>query len=116
VVDDSVVVRKLLEGVLLASGFEVRTAEQGQIALSYIDSFNPGLVLSDIEMPVMGGFELLRRIRERFPHLPVVLVTARSSDADQKKALDLGANAYVTKGEFASDSLVAIVERFYREK
>src|SRR5690606_11487998 len=99
-----------------ASGFEVCLAEHGQKALSLIDAFRPGLVLSDIEMPVMGGFELLRQLRERHPHLPVVLVTARSSDADQKKALELGANAYVTKGEFASDSLVKVVDRFYREK
>lgn len=116
VVDDSIVVRNLLEGMLISAGFDVKTAEHGRAALRHLEEFGPGLVLSDIEMPVMGGFELLRQIREREPLLPVVLVTARSSDADQRKAVDLGANAYVTKGEFASESLVATVERLYREK
>lgn len=116
IVDDSIVVRNLLEGMLVSAGFEAKTAEHGHAALRQLEGFRPGLVLSDIEMPVMGGFELLRRIREREPLLPVVLVTARSSEVDQRKAVELGANAYVTKGEFASESLVATVERLYREK
>lgn len=116
VVDDSIVVRNLLEGMLISAGFEVKTAENGHAALPHLEGFRPGLVLSDIEMPGMGGFELLRQIRARDPLLPVVLVTARSSEADQGKAVELGANAYVTKGEFASESLVATVLRLYRDK
>lgn len=116
VVDDSIVVRNLLEALLLSAGFEVKTAENGHAALRHREEFRPGLVLSDIEMPGMGGFELLRQIRLKDPLLPVVLVSARSAEADQKKAVELGASAYVTKGEFGRESLVATVLRLYRDK
>lgn len=116
VVDDSIVVRNLLQAMLISTGFEVKTAENGHAALPYLEGFRPGLVLSDIEMPGMGGFELLRQIRARDPLLPVVLVTARSSEEDRRKAVELGANAYVTKGEFERESLVSTVLRLYRER
>jgi two-component system chemotaxis sensor kinase CheA len=116
IVDDSVVVRNLLQDVFRSAGYDVTTAEHGRMALEQIDSIKPGVVLSDIEMPVMGGFELLRSIREKHELLPVVLVSARSSPEDRNKAADLGANAYITKGEFESESLVSVVERLYREQ
>lgn len=114
IVDDSVVVRNLLQDVFVAAGFDVATAEHGGLALEQLGTFRPGVLLSDIEMPVMGGFELLRRVREKDELLPIILVTARSSEEDQSKAANLGANAYVTKGEFESESLVSVVERLYR--
>jgi two-component system chemotaxis sensor kinase CheA len=116
IVDDSVVVRNLLQDVFRSAGYDVTTAEHGSMALEELDRIKPGVVLSDIEMPVMGGFELLRTIREKHELLPVILVTARSSPEDRNKAADLGANAYVTKGEFESESLVSVVERLYREQ
>lgn len=115
IADDSVVVRKLLEGVFLAAGFDVATAEHGGRALEQLETFRPGVLLSDVEMPVMGGFELLRRVREKDQLLPVILVTARRSPEDQSKAANLGANAYVTKEKFESESLVSVVKRLYRE-
>lgn len=114
IVDDSVIVRNLLQGMFVSAGYEVTLAEDGVRALEQLDVFEPGLVLSDIEMPVMGGFELLRRIRERDDLVPIVLVTARSSAEDRSKAANLGASAYVTKGEFESESLLSVVERLYR--
>ena len=64
-------------------------------------------------MPEMDGFEMLKRIRDISRTLPVILLTARSSVKDRQRASALGANAYVAKGEFQRDSLVAIVGRYY---
>lgn len=113
VVDDSVVVRDLIGELLLSSGYEVEKAENGIRALEEIKRFDPGLVISDIEMPEMDGFELLGEIRKTSATLPVVLLTARSSVKDRQRASAQGANAYVAKGEFQRDTLVAIIDRYY---
>jgi len=63
----------------------------------------------------MDGFGLLREIRARSETLPVVLVTARSSAEDRRRASSLGASAYVAKGEFQSDSLIQVVRRYCPE-
>lgn len=112
-VDDSVVVRDLLSEILVGAGYETQGAEDGQKALQAIERFQPGLVISDIEMPRMDGFQLLEAIRRRTATLPVILVSARSSTADRQRAAALGANAYVAKGEFESGSLVQVVGRYY---
>lgn len=113
VVDDSVVVRDMIAELLSSAGYATATAENGVKGLQEISRFDPGLVVSDIEMPEMDGFELLRRIREISTTLPVILLTARSSVKDRQRASTLGANAYVAKGEFQRDSLVATVGRYY---
>lgn len=113
VVDDSVVVRDMIAELLSSAGYETLTAENGVKGLEEIARFEPGLVVSDIEMPEMDGFEMLKRIRDISRTLPVILLTARSSVKDRQRASALGANAYVAKGEFQRDSLVAIVGRYY---
>ncbi len=115
VVDDSVVVRDLLSEVLVTAGYQVETAQNGKEALHTLASFQPDVVISDIEMPEMDGFGLLQEIRARSETLPVVLVTARSSAEDRRRASSLGASAYVAKGEFQSDSLVQVVRRYCLE-
>lgn len=116
VVDDSVVVRDLLSEVLVTAGYQVETAQNGKEALTSLGSFQPDLIVSDIEMPEMDGFDLLRAIRSRTETLPVVLVTARSSAEDRRKASALGASAYVAKGEFQSESLIHVVRRYCPEE
>lgn len=110
--DDSPIVRDLVSEVLGAAGYEVKCAANGLQALEYLDSFAPALVLSDIEMPQMNGFELLEAIRHRTRTLPVILLTARGSIEDRQRASALGANAYVAKGEFKRETLVELVDRF----
>lgn len=111
VVDDSVVVRDLLSEVLGSAGYQVRSARNGREALAELPVFAPSVIVSDIEMPEMDGFRLLEAVRSRFQELPVILVSARSSEADRTRAKQLGATAYVAKGEFRSESLVEIVGR-----
>lgn len=116
VVDDSVVVRDLLSEVLVTAGYHVEAATNGKEALSLLSSFRPDLVVSDVEMPEMNGFDLLQAIRSSSETLPVVLVTARSSTEDRRRASVLGASAYVAKGEFRSESLVQVVRRYLPEE
>jgi len=112
VADDSPVIRELLSEILTSAGLQVETAQDGLVALSSIERTAPDLVLSDVEMPRMGGFELLAEIRQRSQRLPVVMLTTRGSVEDRRRAASLGANAYLVKTEFQGDALLEVVRRF----
>ncbi|MEP7121228.1 MAG: response regulator [Byssovorax sp.] len=114
VVDDSVTTRQLERSILEAAGYEVDVARDGQEAwdrLAAGEMFD--LVVSDVEMPRLDGFQLVARVRAaaRTARLPVVLVTARDSDADRHRALEVGASAYVVKGGFDQEALLDILEQ-----
>ncbi|HEY0466118.1 MAG TPA: response regulator, partial [Polyangiaceae bacterium] len=111
VVDDSPVVRELLSEILASAGLAVQTAEHGIAALAAIEQNMPDLVLSDVEMPRMGGFDLLAEIRHRSQRVPVVMLTTRGSVEDRRRAASLGANAYLIKTEFQGDALLEVVLR-----
>jgi two-component system chemotaxis sensor kinase CheA len=113
VADDSITSRTLLKGILESAGYVVETAVNGLEALEKLRSGRFQLVVSDVEMPRMNGFDLTARIRSerRLAETPVVLVTALSSDEDRARGIEVGANAYVTKGEFDQSNLLEIVRR-----
>jgi YesN/AraC family two-component response regulator len=79
--------------------YHIITAENGQSAWNMLQQQSPDLVVSDVSMPVMDGLELCRRIRGHQPtaHIPIILLTARTTDADQLEALDRGATDFITK-------------------
>ena len=110
--DDSPVIRDIVGEVLTGAGFEVTTAEDGKIALERLARDPFDLVITDIEMPRMTGLELLQAIREKDPHLPVVMLTTRSKPEHRREAALLGANAYIAKSEFHGDTLMEVVRRF----
>jgi len=112
VVDDSPIVRDLLGELLSSVGLEVRTAGDGAAALEALDAEAFDLIVCDVEMPVMDGFELLRRLRARSDRVPVVMVTTRGSAADRSLAAALGADALIVKSEFENAHLLAAVRRF----
>jgi two-component system chemotaxis sensor kinase CheA/two-component system sensor histidine kinase and response regulator WspE len=112
VVDDSATVRDLVCELLAEAGMEVRCAENGREGLSLLDEVSPEVVLSDIEMPVMDGFELLKEIRVRRPHLPVIMLTTRGSAEDRRRAATLGASAYLVKSEFEEATLLETLGRY----
>lgn len=113
VVDDSVTTRQLLAALLESAGYRVETAPDGEAAWAALQSREaPDLIVSDIEMPRVDGFQLLSRVRSS-PHLtrmPVIIVTALASDADRRRALELGADAYVVKSRFDQQTLIDTVE------
>jgi len=113
VVDDSVTTRILERNILRAAGYNVTVATNGLDALTKLLSEKFDLVLSDIEMPEINGFELTERLRmdNRFKNIPIILVTSLISEADRKKGLDLGANAYITKGGFNQEELINTIKK-----
>jgi chemotaxis protein histidine kinase CheA len=112
VVDDSEVIRDLVAQVLRGAGFEVQTAADGGAALALIENALPDAVVADVEMPVMDGFELLRRVRQRWADLPVIMLTTRASAEDRRHAVALGANAHLVKSGFQEATLLSTVRRF----
>ena len=113
VVDDSITTRAMEKNLLEAAGFEVRVAVDGADAWAQLRSAPVDLVVSDVDMPRMDGFELTTRIRgdRRLADLPVVLVTALESREDKERGIEVGANAYVVKSSFDQSNLLDIIRR-----
>jgi two-component system, OmpR family, KDP operon response regulator KdpE len=105
VVDDEPPIRKLLRMGLASQGYEVLEASDGRTALDLL-ARKPALVILDLGLPDIDGFDLLRRIRHRQENLPVVVLSSRGDEAGKVAALDLGADDYVTK-PFGMDELLA---------
>ena len=113
VADDSPVVTQLVHEILVSAGYSVEVTHDGTEALAAMRARGePDLVLSDLEMPTMGGFELLSEIRKKSQRLPFILLTTRGSVEDRQRATELGANAYLLKTGFKSDTLLDLVRRF----
>jgi two-component system chemotaxis sensor kinase CheA len=112
VVEDSVTSRVLLKSILQSSGYEVTTAVDGLDALTALRTTRFDLVVSDVEMPRMNGFELTTRLRwdTAFKDIPIVLVTARESREDKERGIECGANAYVVKSSFDQTNLLSVIE------
>lgn len=113
VADDSVTSRMLLKNILESAGYSVRTAIDGAEALAALHAQPFDLVVSDVEMPRMDGFDLTARIRadKRLAALPVVLVTALESREHRERGIDVGANAYIVKSSFDQSNLLETVRR-----
>lgn len=113
VADDSITARTSLQSILESAGFDVQTAPDGAAALNALHTDAFDLVVSDVEMPKMDGFELTKRIRSepKLAELPVVLVTAREAKEDRERGLDAGANAYLVKSSFDQTNLLETVRR-----
>lgn len=99
VVDDSLSARKSLETLLKDTGYEVMTAIDGLDALNQVRKRQPDLILTDMEMPRMGGVELstILKNREETAHIPVIMITSRSTDKHRLEATDAGVDVYLTK-------------------
>jgi two-component system KDP operon response regulator KdpE len=112
VVDDEPPIVRLVRAKLQADGYGVVTASRGEEALKLLDDERPDLIILDVMMPGMDGFETLRHVRER-GQIPVILLTARSGDADKLRGLQGGADDYVAK-PFNPDELSARVAAVLR--
>jgi two-component system chemotaxis sensor kinase CheA len=112
VVDDSITTRTMEKNILETHGYEVAVAVSGHDALAKISDRDYDLIVSDIEMPGMSGFELTRKLREmdRTREIPVIIVTSLASDADRRKGIEVGAQAYIVKGSFDQGTLLETVE------
>ncbi|HEY9594634.1 MAG TPA: response regulator, partial [Spirochaetia bacterium] len=118
VVDDSITARTLLKSILETAGYVVRTAVDGAEALATVKEESFDLVMSDVDMPRMNGFELTEKIRadRKLSDLPVVLVTALESRQDRERGIEAGANAYLVKSSFEQSNLLDIVRRYTEQE
>jgi DNA-binding response OmpR family regulator len=111
-VDDEERILGFLSSKLKVSGYEVIVASNGIDALEQVQAQEPDLVVLDIMMPQMDGFETLKELRS-FSAVPVIVLSARGSNAEKIKGLDLGADDYLSK-PFSPDELVARIEAIRR--
>ena len=113
VVEDSITARALLKNILESAGYQVQTAVDGLEGFTALKSKEFDIVVSDVEMPRMNGFDLTGKIRadKKLSELPVVLVTALESREDRARGIDVGANAYIVKSSFDQSNLLEVIER-----
>ncbi|MBE0647402.1 MAG: hybrid sensor histidine kinase/response regulator [Bacteroidales bacterium] len=113
VAEDSITARSLIRNILETAGYVVQTAVDGQEALQLLKKQWFDLLVSDVEMPRLNGFELTARIREdnKLSELPVILVTALESADDRQRGMNAGANAYINKSSFEQNNLVETIHR-----
>jgi CheY-like chemotaxis protein len=110
VVDDDEMVLMALEELLKPEGYEVQTVSSGTEALQKLEEGGYDLLMLDVIMPEMDGYELCKRIREKekYKETPVVFLTAKSRDEDRARGLEAGANLYLSK-PISPDKLLGIV-------
>ena len=110
IVDDSLTVRKITSRLLAREGYQVTTAKNGVEALEQLTKTLPDVMLVDIEMPRMDGFELTRNIRadKRLRKIPIIMITSRTAEKHRQYALDLGVDHYLGK-PYQEDELLQLV-------
>jgi len=113
IVDDDPNVRELVSVLLQNHGFETCEAIDGRDAMQKITNDNPDLVIIDIMMPNMDGFELCRNLRRYYENMPVLMLTAKGELASKVKAFGLGADDYLTK-PFEGDELILRIQALLR--
>lgn len=113
IVDDEAGVRELLKDALKLSGFETQAAGDGMSALTLLRSYTPDIMIIDINMPLMDGFELVERLRKNGNNVPVLMLSARADRVDITRGLTLGADDYVVK-PFGLEELVLRLKAILR--
>ena len=116
VVDDEPNIVLSLEFLMQQAGFDVTTALDGESALALVNENPPDLVLLDISLPGISGFEVLEQLRNQpsFKRLPIVMLTAHGREVEREKGLALGADDYITK-PFSTRQLVEKVQALLNE-
>ena len=117
VVDDSITVRRVTQRMLLRDGYRVAMASDGLQALERLQEEIPAVVLSDIEMPRMDGFDLVRNIRAdaRMKDLPIIMITSRIAEKHREHAMQLGINHYLGK-PYSEEELLRLVGQYCAKK
>jgi two-component system OmpR family response regulator len=113
IIDDEAGVRELLADALKLAGFETRTAADAMVAQTILRTSKPDLLIVDINMPLMDGFEFIEKIRSNGDQTPALMLSARADRADVTRGLTLGADDYVTK-PFGLEELVLRIRAILR--
>jgi len=113
VVDDSLTVRKITSRLLEREGFQVVTAKDGVDALEQLGDYKPDVMLLDIEMPRMDGFDLARNVRAdaRLKDVPIIMITSRMADKHRNYAMEIGVDHYLGK-PYQEEQLLELITGF----
>jgi two-component system, cell cycle response regulator DivK len=113
VVEDQEDNRQILRDLLASAGLRMVEAQDGELALAVARSERPGLILMDIQLPVVDGYEATRRIKRDpdLKHIPVIAITSYALSGDAKKALEAGCDAYIAK-PYSTRNLLAKISQF----
>ena len=117
VVDDSLTVRRVSQRLLERNGYEVLLAKDGVDALRQLQDVQPDVMLVDIEMPRMDGFDLTRNVRANpgTREIPIIMITSRTAEKHRNHALELGVNEYLGK-PYQEDQLLSLIRRYLAER
>jgi DNA-binding response OmpR family regulator len=112
IVDDEPNIVAALEFLLQKSGYEVKVAANGEDAFAQLDAFKPDLVLLDVMMPKVSGYEVCQgmRAQPQWRHIKIVILSAKGREVEVSKGMSLGADLYVTK-PFSSSELVTAIDK-----
>jgi len=115
VVDDEPAIRRFLRTSLTAQGYQIDEAADGSAALETLKRGSPDILVLDLGLPDIDGFEIIRRVREAGSTLPIIVLSSRTDEEGKVRALDLGADDYVTK-PFGVDELLARIRAALRHR
>jgi len=117
VVDDSITVRRVMERFLERNGMRIVTAKDGMDAVSLLQETKPDIILLDIEMPRMDGYEFASHVRndERVSDVPIIMITSRVGDKHRARAIEIGVNDYLGK-PYQEANLLEAIQRLLEER
>ncbi len=117
VVDDSLTVRKITSRMLTREGFDFATAKDGVDALQQLQDIEPDIILLDIEMPRMDGFEFARNVRAdaKTRNIPIIMITSRTADKHRNRAIELGVNEYMGK-PYQEEQLLVLIRSYTKQR
>jgi chemosensory pili system protein ChpA (sensor histidine kinase/response regulator) len=117
IVDDSITVRRVMERFLERNGMRVVTAKDGIDAISVLQDAKPDIILLDIEMPNMDGYEFATHVRndERVSDVPIIMITSRVGDKHRARAIEIGVNDYLGK-PYQDEQLLNAIRRLLDEQ
>jgi chemosensory pili system protein ChpA (sensor histidine kinase/response regulator) len=117
VVDDSITVRRVMERFLERNGMRCVTAKDGMDAVSLLQEAKPDIILLDIEMPRMDGYEFASHVRndERVSDVPIIMITSRVGDKHRARAIEIGVNDYLGK-PYQDSNLLEAIQRLLEER
>jgi two-component system chemotaxis sensor kinase CheA len=113
VADDTITTRTLQKSLLEMAGFRVVTAKDGEEAFSLLQQETIQVLVTDVQMPRLDGFDLTARVRNdpRFRNLPIILVTSLGSEADKARGIEVGADAYIVKKEYEKGKILEVIRQ-----
>jgi two-component system chemotaxis sensor kinase CheA len=113
VAEDSITSRMLLKNILETAGYQVTVAVDGVEAYTRAKSGEFDLIVSDVDMPMMNGFELTLKVKNdaKLNNIPVVLVTSLESRDDRERGIEVGADAYIIKSSFDQGNLLDVIKK-----